>query len=128
MWPTAKIARAIVVEPPESSNTLRLISAAESKYSHHSAAASTIAAATAIQPEKCSTWPADLARLDQDLAEHDDQEQAEALGEVVRVERLRGVGGLERGEVAVAAQPVRRLAVLGQRRVGLHPMAIAHRT
>ena len=31
MWPTAKIARAIVGEPPESSSTLRSISAAESK-------------------------------------------------------------------------------------------------
>ena len=31
MCPTAKIARAIVGDPPESSRTLRLISAAESK-------------------------------------------------------------------------------------------------
>ncbi len=47
MWPTAKIARAMVVEPPESSSTLRLISAGESKYSHHSAAAISIAATSA---------------------------------------------------------------------------------
>ena len=64
MWPTAKIARAIVGEPPDSSSTRRLTSATESKYSHHSAPASTIAATSAVQPPVVSTcsaapdWPA----------------------------------------------------------------------
>ena len=64
MWPTAKIALAIVGEPPESSSTLRLISATESKYSHHSAAASSIAATSAAHPLVVATsasidpWPA----------------------------------------------------------------------
>ena len=64
MWPTAKIARAIVGEPPDSSSTRRFMSATESKYSHHSAPASTIAATSAASRPWCSTcgappdWPA----------------------------------------------------------------------
>ena len=60
-----------------------------------------------------------LARLDHHLAEQDDQEQAEALREVVRVERLRGVLGPQRRQVVVAAHPAGRRAVLGKHRARL---------
>jgi hypothetical protein len=73
-----------------------------------------------------------LARLDHHLAEQDDQEQAEALGEVVRVERLRGVLGPQRRQVMVTAQPVGRRAVLGEHRARLEadrdrPQRVAQR-
>ena len=60
MWPTAKIARAMVGEPPESSSTRRFTSAAASKYSHHSPAARIIAATSAAHSAVVSAgaWPA----------------------------------------------------------------------
>ena len=131
MWPTAKIARAIVGEPPESSSTLKLISAAASKYSHHSAAARIIAAISAPQPPRAGGMAVDrrLPRLDHHLAEQDDQEQPEALGEVVRVQRLGRVGRVHRGEVVVAARLLRRLAVLAAAsRPTRCAIAIAHST
>ena len=57
-----------------------------------------------------------LAGLDDHLAEQDDQEQAEPLGEVMRVQRLRRVGRGERLEVVVAPGLARGVAVLGQHR------------
>ena len=57
MCPTAKIARAIVGEPPDASSTRRLMSAAASKYSHQSAAAKIIAATSAAQPSNVATCP-----------------------------------------------------------------------
>jgi hypothetical protein len=60
-----------------------------------------------------------LAGLHHDLAEQDDEEQAEALGEVVGVERLGRILRAERREVVVAPQPVRRRTVLGQHRARL---------
>ena len=120
MCPTAKIARAIVGEPPESSSTRRLISAAESKYSHHRAAASSIAATSAAQPPKLSTCSADrLPGLDHDLAEQDDQEQPEALGEMVRVERFTRVRRAQRAPIPFPPRTFCRLAILGEHRVGL---------
>ena len=121
MCPTAKIARAIVVEPPESSSTLRLISTAESKYSHHSARGEGHRGDERGPATDIGIRAGDgrLARLDEDLAEQDDEEQAEALGEVVGVERLLRVGRRERGQVAVAARAPHRLAVLGQHRARL---------
>src|SRR5690348_1431571 len=102
MWPTAKIARAIVGEPPESLRTLTLTSAAESKYTHHSAAASAIAATRTAQsplvglPSR-DTWPASTTTSPSRMI----RKQPEALGEVLRVERLGGVGRPQHRPVAV---------------------------
>jgi len=48
-----------------------------------------------------------LPGLDDDLAEQDDQEQAEPLGEVVGVDRLVRVGGRQRREVVIAPRGAR---------------------
>ena len=127
MWPTAKIARAIVGEPPESSSTWKLISAAASKYSHHSAAARIIAAISAPQPPVPASVPVDrgLPGLDDHLAEQDDQEQPEALGEVVGVERLGRVARLQRGPVVVAPRLLRRATSSSSVAPDSIPMAIA---
>ena len=60
-----------------------------------------------------------LARLDHHLAQQDDQEQPEALGEVVRVERLLRILRRERLEVVLAPRAPRRPLVLVQQRTRL---------
>jgi hypothetical protein len=58
-----------------------------------------------------------LPGLDDDLAEQDDQEQPEALGEVVRVERFARVRRAQRAPVPFPPSAFCRLAVFGQHRV-----------
>src|SRR4051794_27287812 len=82
MWPMAKIVRAIVGEPPESSRTRQV----------------DLGGRVEVQPPQRAGGDhgrhqrlrVDVGRpagLDQDLAEQDDQKQPEALGEVVWVKR-----------------------------------------
>jgi hypothetical protein len=56
---------------------------------------------------------------DDDLAEQDEDEQAEPLSEVMRVDRLRRVAGPQRVEVLGAPGAAQRLAVLGEQRARL---------
>jgi hypothetical protein len=67
-----------------------------------------------------------LARLDHHLAEQDDQEQAEALGEVVRVERLEASSG--RSADRSWSRRSRRAAVRSSASIALDstPIATAH--
>jgi hypothetical protein len=68
-----------------------------------------------------ATWPSTdaLPGLDDHLAEKDYQEQAEPLGEVVRIQRFGRVRRRERGEVAVATGLPHLLAILRQHRARL---------
>jgi hypothetical protein len=120
MWPTAKIARAIVGEPPESSHLqVDLRGGVEVQppqrrgEDHRRDQRPPTARAGGVAVDRA------LPGRDDHLAEQDDQEQPEALGEVVCVQRLGRVGGLQRREVVVAARLLRRLAVLVERRAGL---------
>ena len=122
MWPTAKIARAIVGEPPDSSSTLQvdLGRGVEVQPPQRAPPAASPRPAPPSRRRGDVAVHRRLAGLDHDLAEQDDQEQAEALGEVVRVERLGGVGGRQRLQSWSRRSPARRLAVLGEHRAGLH--------
>ena len=117
MWPTAKIARAMVGEPPESSSTFRFTSAAASKYSHHRPAGE--------DHRRDQRRPLGgrlrgrLPGLHQDLAEEDDQEQPEPLREVVGIQRLGRVRGRQRLQIVLAARAAGRRAILDERRAGL---------
>ena len=130
MWPTAKIARAIVGEPPENSSTLQVDlrggveveppQRGRQQHRRHQRRPAAEARHVAVDRR--------LAGLDDHLAEQDDQEQAEALGEVVRIDRLGRVGGLERLQVVRRAQPAGGRAVLVQQAPDSSEIAIAHST
>jgi hypothetical protein len=121
MWPTAKIARAIVGDPPDRFEDPEVdrrrrveVDPPQRGREHHRRDEGGPAGGV-----RGVAVGRGLARLDHHLAEPDDQEQAEALGEVVRVEGLRGVLWPQRRQVVVAAQPAGRRAVLGQHRARL---------
>ena len=110
MCPTAKIARAIVGDPPESSSTFRLTSAAESKYTHHSAAASSITAMIGPTSSPTGAWPASTITSPSRMIRNSPKRSAKWCGS----SRSAGSSGASDSPVVRAADVARRVAVLAQ--------------
>jgi hypothetical protein len=134
MWPTAKIARAIVgraarqLEHAQVQVRDRVEVQPPQRAGEHHRGDQRRPAARGVDV-LCRPG---LAGLDEHLAEQDDQEEPEALGEVVRVERLGRVGRRQLAPVALVARAARRLAILVEHRAGLegdpdHPQEVRER-